>query len=245
LLHEQLLRNAESMPDPAPLPITCWIFDLDNTLYSPETGLFAQIDDRMGAFISDLVGCDRVAARRIQKGYFHEHGTTLAGLMHHHGVAAEDFLAFVHDIDLSPLAPDPALRAALAALPGQRHIFTNADADYARRVLAARGIADLFAEVIDIRATAYVPKPQAAAYAQLAATLPGFDPARALFVDDMSRNLRPAKALGLTTVWLANGSEAGERDHDPAHVDHHIDDLTHWLQGDATRLFPAGQETAA
>lgn len=224
------------MPHRHPDAIDDWLFDLDNTLYCPTLGLFGQIDARMGAFISRIEGCDAVTARAIQKRYFHDHGTTLAGLMAHHGVAAEEFLGFVHDIDLSPLVPDPALRAGLAQLPGRRHIFTNADADYARRVLERRGIADLFDTIIDIRATAFVPKPQVAAYHALGDRISRFDPARALFVDDMSRNLRPAKALGITTVWLANGSEAGERDHDPAHVDHHIDDLAAWLHGGARAL---------
>lgn len=220
----------------AVLPISHWIFDLDNTLYCPSLGLFDQIDQRMGQFISALEGCDAATARAIQKRYFHDHGTTLAGLMHHHGVAPEVFLAFVHDIDLSGLIPDPSLRAGLAALPGQRHIFTNADADYAVRVLEARGIADLFASIIDIRATGYIPKPQAAAYRTMASAIPGFAAQRSLFVDDMTRNLRPAKAMGMTTIWLANGSEAGDRDHDPAHVDHHIDDLATWLHGGAQVL---------
>lgn len=221
-------------PQPAAPPfsaIDCWIFDLDNTLYPPTLGLFDQIDQRMGAYIMRLVGCDADQARTIQKRYFYDHGTTLAGLMLHHGVAAEDFLVDVHAIDLSSLRPDATLRTALAALPGTRHIFTNADADYARRVLGARGIADLFDQIIDIRRTAYVPKPAADAYVRLANAVNGFDPCRALFVDDMVRNLAPAKAMGMTTVWLANGSEAGDRDHDPAYIDHHIDDLTGWLQG--------------
>lgn len=226
-------------------PYDCWIFDLDNTLYPPELGLFAHIDARMGAYIMQLVGCDAGEARQVQKRYFHDHGTTLAGLMQHHGVAPEAFLAFVHDIDLDQVRPDPDLAAAIAALPGTCHIFTNADADYARRVLDRRGLAHLFDRIVDIRATGYAPKPQAAAYAHLAAALPGFQPQRAVFIDDMSRNLRPAAAMGITTVWLDNGSEAGDRDHDPAHVDHHIDDLTGWLQGMAqtplrTRL-PTGE----
>ena len=224
------------MSYPASPAIDHWLFDLDNTLYCPSLSLFDQIDARMGAYISQLAGCDAAAARVIQKRYFHDHGTTLAGLMHHHAVAPEEFLAFVHDIDLSLIKSDPALRAGLAALPGRRHIFTNADADYASRVLERLGIADLFGHIIDIRATGYVPKPEAAAYAALSTIIPGFNPTRALFVDDMSRNLRPAKALGMTSVWLDNGSEAGDRDHDPAHVDHHIDDLTTWLHGGARAL---------
>lgn len=209
--------------------IDCWIFDLDNTLYPPSAGLFAHIDERMGTYIMQMKGCDAAAARAIQKRYFHEHGTTLAGLMHHHGVDAEEFLTFVHDIPLDRLEPDATLCALLSALPGKRHIFTNADADYAARVLERRGIAHVFDQIVDIRATAYVPKPQHAAYHRLAQIIPDFDPRRSLFVDDMTRNLRPAHDIGMATVWLDNGSESGSRDHDPAHVDHHIGNLTEWL----------------
>lgn len=211
--------------------IDCWIFDLDNTLYSPELGLFAQIDQRMGAFIMKLTGCDAVEARRIQKQYFHDHGTTLAGLMMNHGIEPDDFLAYVHDVDLGRLTPDAGLRAGLAALPGKRHIFTNANADYAWEVLDRRGIADLFEVMVDIHATAYVPKPEHGAYDVLAAAIPGFDPARSLFADDMSRNLAPAHARGMTTVWVDNGSESGDRGHDARHVSVTVDDIGDWLQG--------------
>jgi putative hydrolase of the HAD superfamily len=214
---------------PAPLDhIDSWIFDLDNTLYSPDARLFDLIDERMGAFIMRLLGCDAVEARRVQKQYFHDHGTTMAGLMRHHGVEPEDFLVDVHDIALDRIAPDARLRAGLARLPGRKLIFTNADADYAARVLAARGIADLFDGICDIRITRYTPKPDAAAYAMMIAHL-GVDPAKSIFVEDMARNLTPAKALGMTTVWLDNGSESGHRDHLPDHIDFHATDIADWL----------------
>ena len=120
--------------------IDSWIFDLDNTLYPPSARLFDLIDDRMGAFIMRLLGCDAEEARRVQKGYFHDHGTTMAGLMRHHGVDPEDFLADVHAIALDRLAVDARLRAGLARLPGRKLVFTNADADYAARVtIVTRG----------------------------------------------------------------------------------------------------------
>ncbi len=218
--------------------IDTWIFDLDNTLYSPDIGLFKQIDARMGAYIMRLEGCDAATARIIQKRYFHDHGTTLAGLMRHHGVAPDHFLDDVHAVDLSVLPRDPALRDALAALPGRRHIFTNADAAYATRVLDAIGIGDLFETIVDIHATGYVPKPDRHAYAVLARSIPGFDPARSLFIDDMSRNLAPAHAMGMTAIWLDNGSESGSRGHDPAHVTATVDDIVAWLQGVAATAAP-------
>lgn len=208
--------------------IESWIFDLDNTLYPPSAKLFDLIDERMGAFIMRLLDVDAVEARRVQKQYFHDHGTTMAGLMRHHGVDPEDFLVDVHDIALDRIAPDTRLRAGLARLPGRKLIFTNADADYAARVLEARGIADLFDGICDIRITQYTPKPDPAAYSTMIAHL-GVDPANSLFVEDMARNLTPAKLLGMTTVWLDNGSESGHRDHLPDHVDFHATDIADWL----------------
>lgn len=219
------------MAPPPPLPIDhidSWIFDLDNTLYPPSAKLFDLIDARMGAFIMRLLGCDAAEARRVQKRYFHDHGTTMAGLMRHHGVDPENFLTDVHAIALDRIGPDARLRAGLARLPGRRLVFTNADADYAARVLDARGIADLFDGICDIRVTGYAPKPDTAAYAAMIGHL-GVDPATSLFVEDMTRNLTPAKALGMTTVWLDNGSESGHRDHRPEHVDFHVTDIADWL----------------
>jgi putative hydrolase of the HAD superfamily len=219
--------------------IDCWLFDLDNTLYPPALALFDQIDERMGAFIMRTMGCEAVEARAIQKRYFHDHGTTLAGMIRHHDVCPETFLSFVHDVDFEHVPRDEQLRDALAALPGKRHIFTNADADYAAKLLEKRGLSDLFDSIVDIRATDYAPKPDHLAYQHLSRLIDGFDPSRTLFVDDMSRNLPPAHAMGITTVWLDNGSESGNRGHNPCHVDHHIDDLTEWLMAITTSPSPS------
>ncbi len=215
-------------PDPLSR-IDTWVFDLDNTLYPPSSGLFPLIDVRMGAFIARLLNCDLAEARQVQKRYFHDYGMTLAGLIRHHGVDPEAFLADVHAIALDNIGPCARLATALARLPGRRLIFTNADADYARRVLEQRGIADLFEGIFDIRAADYVPKPQPATYHRLC-TRHGIDPARAAFVDDMAQNLSPAKALGMATIWLDNGSESGHRRHQPADIDVRAADLLDWLE---------------
>ncbi len=217
--------------------IDTWVFDLDNTLYHPKHRLFDQIDAKMGAFIADKFDCDLVEARRIQKDYFHAHGTTLAGLMHDHGVEPDHFLDFVHDIILDNLEAEPGLREALSALPGRRLIFTNADTPYAQRVLKRLGVADLFAGIYDIRASQFVPKPANAPYEGIVNAF-AIDPARAIFFEDMARNLVPAHKLGFTTVWVDNGSESGDRGHEPDYVDHHIDDLVPFLQGVVARLQP-------
>lgn len=206
-----------------------WIFDLDNTLYPPSAKLFDLIDIRMRGFIMRLLGVEEGQAHDIQKQYFHQYGTTMAGLMKHHGVAPEDFLTDVHAIDLNRIGSDARLRAGLKKLKGKRYIYTNADADYAERVLEARGLIDLFDGICDIRVTQYLPKPVPQAYEVMVQHL-GVKPERSIFFEDMARNLTPAKALGMTTVWLDNGSESGHRDHVPAHVDFHIHELTDWLE---------------
>ena len=215
---------------PHPLAhIDTWIFDLDNTLYPASCNLFAQIDAHMGAFIMELLDVDAVEARRVQKGFFHAHGMTLRGLMTEHGVDPHDFLAKVHDIDVSVVEHDAALVAALHALPGRRLVFTNADVPYAERVLDRLGLADSFEAIHDVHAMDYQPKPAAAAYAQLCA-VHGIDPKRAIFFEDMARNLAPAHAIGMTTVWIDNGSEQGPNV-GGKFIDYRITDLGAWLGG--------------
>ena len=214
--------------DPAFAHVTTWIFDLDNTLYPASCGLFDLIDERMGAFIQRLLDCDPVEARRVQKAHFHEHGTTLAGLMKHHGVDPHEFLADVHDIALDRIQLDPVLEAGLGRLPGRKLIFTNGDEPYARRVLDRLGVAHHFDHVHDIHACELTPKPAAHGYDLLLAQLK-VDPAHAAMVEDMAQNLLPAKMLGLTTVWVDNGSERGNHGHDSSFIDHRITDVAAWL----------------
>ena len=208
--------------------IDSWIFDLDNSLYPASANLFELIDERMGRFIQQLLECDPIEARCVQKGYFHSHGTTLAGLMEANGVDPHDFLGFVHDIDLARISADPDLVSAIESLPGRSFVFTNGDAPYANRVLDRLGLAGLFDGVHDIHAMDYVPKPDPRAYVAMCERF-GIDPRRALFAEDMARNLEPAKALGMTTVWIDNGSERGDHGADPAFIDYHIHDIGAFL----------------
>ena len=215
--------------------IRTWIFDLDNTLYHPRLDLFAQIDVRMTDYIARLLGVDAVEAHRVQKGFFHEHGTTLAGLMRHHHVEPREFLDYVHDVDLTHIVPDAVVADGIARLPGRKLVFTNGDVDYAGRVLGALGLGETFEAVHDIHACAYVPKPEPGPYAALCETY-GIDPTTALFVEDMARNLKPAKALGMTTVWINNGSERGGHEASSDYIDIEIADLGDWLQSLDERL---------
>ena len=215
--------------------IDAWIFDLDNTLYPARTNLFAQIDVRMGSFIRELLQVNAAEAHRVQKGFFHAHGMTLRGLMTEHDVDPHVFLNYVHDIDVGVVEPAPALVAAVGALPGRKLIFTNADTPYATRVLAQLGLGDAFEVIHDIHATGYRPKPDPHAYDALCAAY-AIDPARALFVEDMARNLVPAKAIGMTTVWVDNGSEQGPAATPADYIDYRITDVGEWLAGVVAEL---------
>ncbi|MFM9853553.1 MAG: pyrimidine 5'-nucleotidase [Sphingomonadaceae bacterium] len=208
--------------------IDTWIFDLDNTLYPSNCNLFALIDDRMGRYIARRFGVDRQEAHRIQKQYFYNHGTTLSGLMTEHDVDPYEFLDFVHDIEMDRITPNPSLAAAIDALPGRAFIFTNGDAPYARRVLDRLGLGSCFDGLFDIHDSGYAPKPHAACYDKMCDTL-NVEPNRALFVEDMARNLRPAKALGMATVWINNGSDYGAADACPSFIDYETHEVGDWL----------------
>jgi putative hydrolase of the HAD superfamily len=215
--------------DPRFAHIREWIFDLDNCLYPASTGLFALIDERMSAYIERLLGCDPIEAKTVQKKHFHEHGTTLAGLMKEHGVDPRDFLDDVHDIPLERVACDERLGRLLPRLPGRRFVFTNGDAPYARRVLEAIGVHGHFDDLHDIHASEYRPKPDPYGYALLCERF-GIDPGHALLADDMAQNLAPAKELGMTTIWVDNGSERGSHAYDESIVDYRITDVGEWLE---------------
>ena len=210
-------------------PIRTWIFDLDNTLYPASANLFARIDARMTAYVARVTGLDEAAAYRLQKGYFHRHGTTLAGLIAEHAVDPHDFLADVHAIETEVLAHDAPLVAAIARLPGRKLVFTNGDAPYAARVLERLGLAESFEGVHDIHLMGLVPKPDPASYRGLCDRW-GIDPAAALFADDMARNLRPAKALGMATLWVDNGSEQDPGDAARDFIDYATRALAPWLE---------------
>lgn len=208
--------------------IRTWIFDLDNTLYPSSARLFDQIDARMTGFIADKFQVDHIEARRIQKGYFHAHGTTLAGLMAEHDVDPHAFLEHVHDIEMDVLEENAPLAAAIARLPGRKLVFTNADTPYASKVLAKLGLGESFEAIHDVHAMALVPKPQPSAYAGLCAAF-DLDPTACLFAEDMARNLAPAKAIGMTTLWVDNGSEQTPGGDDRSFIDFTCTDITAWL----------------
>jgi putative hydrolase of the HAD superfamily len=226
------------MPEPAQQTqtadfrhISTWVFDLDHTLYALDAAQHQAMEERICVFVQRHFGLAREPAWDIQKRYLRDYGSTIAGLVRHDGVDPDIYHDEVNDLAALSLKPDPALRAALARLPGQRLVFTNNCGRYAANVLKALGISDLFDRIVDVRALGYVPKPQESAYDTLIA-LGGFEAQGAALFDDSARNLVPARARGMTTVWFNNG---GGQSHwrveqQALHIDHETDDLAAFLQ---------------
>lgn len=218
--------------------VDAWVFDLDNTLYPAECNLFRQIDARMADFIEARLRIDRTAARRLQKDFYVRYGTTLSGLMREHDVRPQEFLDYVHDIDLSVVEENALLAARIAALPGRKFIFTNGSVAHAERVMNRLGVAAPFDAVFDIHAADYLPKPHRATYEKFLGRC-GVVAERAAMFEDIAHNLEAAHALGMTTVLVSSNADwiadepadkrpaiPGERH---AHVHHMTDDLTGFL----------------
>ena len=204
--------------------VTAWVFDLDNTLYPPCIRLFDQIEVRMTNWVMRELSVGRTEASRLRQHYWDKYGTTLAGLMREHGVDPGPYLTDVHDIDFSVLPADPGLACAIAALPGRRVVYTNGGADYAARVLAARGLDGLFDRVYGIEHAGFLPKPERAAF-EAVFGLDGLTPGSAAMFEDDPRNLRAPHAMGMRTVHVAEKPAAAR------HIHHHTADLAGFLAG--------------
>ncbi|MEM8839814.1 MAG: pyrimidine 5'-nucleotidase [Pseudomonadota bacterium] len=216
--------------------VDTWVFDLDNTLYPRKCDLFAQMDRRMTAYVQKTLDLPFDDARKVQKAYYRDYGTTLRGLMMVNHIDPLDYLEFVHDIDYSPVEPAPQLRAAIEKLPGRKLIFTNGDEPHARRTTDRLGISDLFHDVFDIVAADLLPKPDRATYERFIDRT-GTKPEKAAMFEDIARNLLVPHAMQMRTVLVSDVPEGEalrlefERAHeDDDHIHHRTDDLTSFLE---------------
>ncbi|WP_221250978.1 pyrimidine 5'-nucleotidase [Desulfuromonas versatilis] len=192
------------------------IFDLDNTLYSPERQLFSLIDVRINRYMHEVVGIPLGEVDGLRRRYWAEYGVTLQGLIRHYGVDPEDYLEYVHDVDVAGrLRPDPQLRQALGEIPQRKVVFTNGSRGHALRVLDALDLNGQFEQIFDIRVADYRPKPFTEPYRQVLRSL-ALAPECCVMVEDSPENLRTAKQLGMRTI-LVGGGEC------PAYVDARID----------------------
>src|SRR3954463_13715893 len=216
--------------------VDTWVFDLDNTLYPHHVNLWQQVDARIGEFVASFLNVSAEEARRIQKDYYHRYGTSMRGMMTEHGVHADDYLAYVHRIDHSPLQPNPAMGAAIAKLPGRKLVLTNGSTEHAGKVLERLGIGTHFEAVFDIIAAELEPKPAPQTYRKFL-DLHGVDPNTSAMFEDLARNLVIPHQLGMTTVLVVpDGTKNVVREdwelegRDADHVDHVTDNLTGFLQ---------------
>jgi putative hydrolase of the HAD superfamily len=217
--------------------VETWVFDLDNTLYPHHVNLWQQVDVRIRDYIANFLQLTQDEAFRLQKDLYRRYGTSLRGLMEEHGLEPDEYLQMVHDIDYSPLMPNPALGAAIAQLPGRKLILTNGTRAHAEAVMARLEVRSGFEDIFDIAAAELEPKPRAVVYERFFARH-RVDPAKAAIFEDLSRNLEVPHARGMTTVLVVPvGSREVLREEwelagrDAPHVDHVTDDLTGFLQG--------------
>jgi putative hydrolase of the HAD superfamily len=216
--------------------VDSWIFDLDNTLYPRHVNIYAQVDRRIHDYVQRLLGLASEDAQRLQKDYYRRYGTTLRGLIIEHGIAPDDFLEYVHDIDHSPVEADPALAAAIERLPGRRFILTNGSRRHAEKVAERLGITRHFEDIFDIAWAELLPKPARETYDRVIRHT-GVDPTRSAMFEDLPRNLLEPRAMGMKTVLVVpNGTREVFHDawelegRDDEHIDHVTDDLAGFLE---------------
>ena len=222
---------ANKHKSPATFPtddIKDWVFDLDNTIYPAKSNLFVRVAVRITAFVSQHFKVPEDEARLIQKDLFHRYGTTMRGLMVEEGLPPEDFLHFVHDIDVSDLPHEKELDALISQLPGRKHIFTNGTVPHAENILNAYGIRHHFDQIFDIVGADYIPKPEKQAFDRFM-EITAINPESAVMIEDMARNLEPAHHLGMRTVWLASDIDWAARGADEDYVHFIADDLKAFL----------------
>jgi putative hydrolase of the HAD superfamily len=228
--------------------VEAWVFDLDNTLYPADCNLFAQIDRRMGEFIAQSFGIPLAEAQALRESYYYQHGTTLAGLVLLHGTRPDDFLDYVHDIDLSAVLPSPELASALGALPGRKFIFTNGSRKHAEAIMARLGVTEHFADICDIHALEYIhPKPMREAYERFSRAH-GVTPHQAAMFDDLPHNLETAHQIGMTTVLVHGLTDHPEHQamagwtELPPHIHHRTEALPSFLAAIAAALAESRRE---
>ncbi len=176
-------------------------FDLDDTLYPAESGLWPALKQRMTRYMVERVGIPAADVPRLREAYFRKYGTTLRGLQANHDLDVDDYLAYVHDVQLTDyIHPNPEQQAVLAVLPTRNLVFTNADARHARRVLRTLRIEEHFVDVVDINRMEPYCKPSTEAFARAMRAAGETDPSRCVMIDDLPHTTRAARSFGLYTV---------------------------------------------
>ena len=209
--------------------IKCWIFDLDNTLYSGKTRVFEQVDKKMSKYISEKLNVNIVEAKEIQKNYFYEYNTTLNGMINNHKIDANEFLEFVHDVNIDFLKKDSLLNEELMKLDGKKIIFTNSSRKHAMNVIRKIGIDQHFDDIFDIVDSEFVPKPDIVSYKKLVEKHK-IDPKLCVFIEDIARNLKPAYEMGMKTIWIENDEPWARKFSDSDFINYKTNNLPEFLK---------------
>ena len=209
--------------------IKFWIFDLDNTLYSGNTKVFEQVDKKMTEYISKKLKVDKEDAKKIQKKYFHEYNTTLNGMIKNHKINANEFLEFVHDINIDFLQKDTNLAKEIEKLDGIKIIFTNGSRKHALNVTKRLGVDQLFDDIFDIVDCDFIPKPLMEPYKKLVKKHK-IDPKLCVLVEDIARNLKPAYEMGMKTVWIENNEPWASKFSNSNFVNYRTNNLPEFLK---------------
>tara|TARA_B100000131_G_scaffold318919_1_gene363763 strand:+ start:72 stop:743 length:672 start_codon:yes stop_codon:yes gene_type:complete len=205
-----------------------FIFDCDGVLYKDLEAVFGQVSKRMTEYISKKLDLDLKKAKELQTNYFHKYNTSLNGLMIHHDINPEEFLKYVHEINLDFLKKDLVLRKELLKLNAKKFVFTNGSHDHVNNITKHLGIDDVFHGTFDITDCNYIPKPAIEPYKKLINKF-DIDPNETVFIEDIAKNLEPAKKVGMKTVWLINDEYWGKKDSDKDFIDLKIDNLSSFL----------------
>ena len=212
------------------------LLDLDGVCYGSHNGyplekVFGLVSKRMTLFIQEKIGLDEKKAKELQTNYFYKYNTSLNGLMLHHNVIGDEFLKYVHDIDISFMKEDKILRNELKNLNMEKFIFTNGSAEHAQNILTRLGIYDLFGKekVFDIKDAGYVPKPEAQTFDLMVKKF-GIKPKETIYIEDIAKNLSIGFERGCTTVWLINDEHFGKIDSDKDYISHKIENLSLFLK---------------
>ena len=212
------------------------LLDLDGVCYWSHNGyplekVFGLVSKRMTLFIQEKLGLDEKKAKELQTNYFYKYNTSLNGLMLHHNVIGDEFLKYVHDIDISFMKEDKIMRNELENLDMEKYIFTNGSAEHAQNILTRLGIYDLFGKekVFDIKDAGYVPKPEAQTFDLMVKKF-GIKPKETIYIEDIAKNLSIGFERGCTTVWLINDEHFGKIDSDKDYISHKIENLSLFLK---------------
>ena len=211
------------------IKIKYWIFDLDNTLYSGQTKVFEQVDKKMSSFISEKLNISIQEAKKIQKKYFHKYSTTLSGMIKHHKIDANEFLEFVHDVNLDLQKKNKELEKEIARISGKKIIFTNGSKAHAENVTKKIGINKLFDGVFDIVDADFIPKPSIESYKKIIQKYK-IEPQYCIFIEDIARNLKPAHELGMKTVWIKNDEPWAAEFSSESFINYRTENLTNFLK---------------